>query len=199
MSTENFDDNARNRTMYVMPEGVDVLRVFERLEINIKNTEGKLAAIRKADLYQLVLWYVPASVFMMIAIMSKSFLLITFVGIFMLSGIRMVRSVLHEYFNTVDIIIKDGKLTVTSRPYQILAKSVTLSLDDINQLFVKQVHAGIWNQQKPLYGHNLYAKTSKGNIALYERGLKTHVLFLEQEIERHLQLADTHVTKDEVL
>lgn len=196
LDDEDFFGKPRRagRPEMMIPEGTEVLPLPSSLDIRVKwknsNSRGGL-------------WFLMLFAFMWnIIILPMAYGLIVSGGIMALlpmifhlgAGLGMIYYLVTAFFNYTDVYITDSDLTISSKPLKTFwSRDIVLPSKDIKQLYVSKYVSTIVNGQ-PNYAYALYAITKQERrVRLIEGMNKETQLYLEQEIERYLDLEDVPV------
>jgi len=193
LEDESFFNNDRvGRPEMIMPEGTDVLTMTDSIDIRLDWLKSHPRSSLGFMTFFTVLWNG------FLAIMASSFIAagamenIIFLSIHLAVGLGLLYYILSIYLNYTDIIVTKDYIEVGQRPFKNPFKPTkTLPSKDIRQLYVTKYVASTTNDV-PNYAYALYADIGSGKspLKLVAGMNKETQLYLEQEIERFLQIED---------
>ena len=191
-------DERRGRPEYFMPPGTEVLRVFDYMEIDLgrgsKEKEGRI----ELAIFS-VIWNAIAGIIFFGAIGSAAFPFLAIMSVFVIVGIYTLALVLKKYINSKKVFIRNGMITVKEGPIRIGSLHVEIPTEDIEQLYISKYFTGIKLNEKKVMAYSLSAITKDHkSIRLIDGSNLETVQYLEQEVERFLDITDKHV-KGEIL
>lgn len=127
---------------------------------------------------------------------NKIYFLYAFLSIFFAVGIYMLWEGLSKILNTVSIKVDAAYLEVSSSPISWgKHKTRRYPVDEIEQIFVRQ-YSNKSQNDRPIYEYAVdFLSSKEGKTAWILKGFSKpeQAWFLEQKLEKHLNLEDKHV------
>lgn len=187
-----FVPDRHGRPEMIMPEGTDVLKLSNTLDIRL----DWLKSHPRGTLGFLTIFTIFWNGFLAIMIggiaMSGSLGFVAFLSIHLLVGLGLIYYLATIYLNYTDVIVNESHIKINHRPIKNpFVRGKRIESDDIDQLYVSKYVSSTTNGN-PNYAYALYAilKTNGKKIVLIKGMNRETQLYLEQEIERYLKIKD---------
>ena len=191
-----FVHDRKGRPEMIMPEGTDVLELNDSLDIRIdwlrSHPKGTLVFLTVFAAF----WNGILAVVAGAAIWSGAFSTLAFMSIHLLVGLVLLYYLVGVYVNYTDIIVTDSYIDISHRPVKNpFVRGKRINASEIDQIYVSRYVSSTTNGN-PNYAYALYAilKTNAKKITLVKGMNKETQLYLEQEMERFLNIKDKHVS-----
>ncbi len=188
---------SRKDEIFVIPDGIEVLRMMEELEILVNWKEsGKSFLLFFSLLWNGILVFI--TLMMLFASGSAIFELI-FPLLFLIPFFAVGAYTLYEglayLVNKTYISIDHREIWIEHKPMNLFRKDQYIDNRDIKQVYVKRYEIGKQNN-RPIYGFMVSADLKDGSTIQIIKNLKkaTHGKFIEQEIERFLNIKNEPIT-----
>lgn len=111
-------------------------------------------------------------------------------SIFSILGIWLLNKGLQEYFNKTIIHFENGIMNIYHQPLTLFLKEIECNTDDIDQVFVKKIHAGSTNNVNH-YNYDLWANFNNEDVKLFSIFKEEpEAFYVERLIENHLNIED---------
>lgn len=186
----------RGRPEMIMPEGTDVLTLPNSLDIQIDWLKSQPRASITFLTFFTVIWNgfigIMAGSFIMSGMISE----LLFLSIHLLVGLGLLYYIMTVYLNYTDVIVTDKFLEISHRPIKIpFSSKKRIANSDIDQLYVTRYVASKTNNN-PNYAYALWARLKNNKKIKLVKGMnKETQLYLEQEIERFINIEDQFVSQ----
>lgn len=194
---ENGEKAARNKPEIYMPDGIDVLKMTNQLEIKVdwkKNVTKKsfLPLIGFTLFWNLIIMIIAISM-----ISGGAFMGLIFLGAHATVGMSMLGKILSILFNETKIVVHNNELLIDHSPiFKTFHKSKRLKASEIQQFYVRRSVSGRVNGV-PSYQYDLYVCLKQGKDINLIKGLNHEsLLFVEQELERYLDIPDRKIGQE---
>jgi len=196
-SVFSFDHSSRypyrNRPEVFQPEGIEMLRLRNELDIDFKWRNAKSVSV--PFIFFAVLWNVMLLPFVGVAIMSGQLAFLLGVSVHLFVGLGFLYHILTVLINTTYISIDEYDLIVEHRPLKHIAnRDKNIECRDIDQIYVKKYVTGRTNDVIH-HAHKVVVILNNGDELDLIAGIrnKEKALYLEQEIELFLKIKDRPV------
>ncbi len=196
-SVFSFDHSTRypyrNKPEVFQPEGIEMLRLRNELDIDFKWRNSK--SMSGFFIFFAIFWNVMLLPFIGVAIMSGQMAFLLGISAHLLVGIGMLYHSISIILNTTFISIDKYDLIVEHRPLKhFFHRDRHIACNDIDQLYVKKYVAGKTNNEVR-YAHKIVVILKNGDELDLIKGIrnKEKALYIEQEIELFLQIKDRPV------
>lgn len=192
-----FLESRRGRPEFIMPAGTEVLRLSESLDIDIswfKSTNKKSLGSFFLFAFMWNMIVLPIAVSLVVA--NVSLIALLPLSLHIMAGIGMIYYISRKLLNNTNIHITKNQIEITDGPLNIPFRKnkKTLKSKDISQLFVKRYQTNVIVNGKRVIGYGLFANLTSGEeIHLIKDMNKETYLYLEQEMERFLDIDDIEV------
>ena len=186
-SFEDDFDFREGRPEMLIPEGMEVLNLRSELDIEVKWTKS----IQPMMVVFTLVWNLFLLPFVIGGIMAGQAQILLFAGAHIAVGLGLLYNIFAQLFNRTNISVTDKRIEINTRPFPTPGKSkIELDADDLDQLYVTKYVSSTTNGV-PSYAYALYAIDKNGTKFILIKGLnKESQLYIEQEIERYLQIKD---------
>lgn len=186
-SFEDDFDFREGRPEMLIPEGMEVLNLRSELDIEVKWTKS----IQPMMVVFTLVWNLFLLPFVIGGIMAGQAQILLFAGAHIAVGLGLLYNIFAQLFNRTNITVTDRRIEINTRPFPTPGKSkIELDADDLDQLYVTKYVSSTTNGV-PSYAYALYAIDNDGSKFPLIKGLnKESQLYIEQEIERYLQIKD---------
>ncbi|MDA9773974.1 hypothetical protein N9B82_03365 [Saprospiraceae bacterium] len=187
------EDNRRGRPEFFMPPGTEVLKLQDFIEIDL-GRKSKDSKARSIMTMFTIFWNLIVAGFILGTFITIGFIMLPVLAVFLFVGLYMLLNVVKHYVNRKKLIIEDGKISITEGPIKLFTKNRTIYADQISQLYVNKYFTGTTINDVRVMAHSLSAITKDNvSIRLVDGSNVDTVLYLEQEIERFLDITDRPV------
>lgn len=188
------DKPRRQRPEFFMPKGTELLKVFDFLEIDMRPSAAEQTG-KWPLLFFTILWNSLVIGFMLLMISSGVFPMLLFLSIFALAGLYMAWQTMGMFFNRRKVVINNDVLTSEIKPFKIGSGRQEFKTSEIEQLYVSKYFTGTTINEKRLMAYSLSAiLKDKRSVRIISNSNLETALYLEQEIERFLDIEDKPVT-----
>lgn len=189
-----FHEGAYSRPEMLMPEGLEVLKLRNELEVRVPWRRNQSKGNVTFTISFTVLWNLILLPFVAIAIATAEWQILGFTALHLIVGMFMLVRTFALFANTSLVTINRETLEVKSKPFPTLfPRDRKIHVRDIKQLYVTKYVAGKTND-KPHYAYALYALLANGKKLKLLRGMNLETQrYLEYEIESFLHLRDATV------
>jgi len=190
-----FIDERPGRPEMIMPEGTDVITLSDHMDVRINwrksYSKSGLLGLTVFTLF----WNIIVGLFVVSIIASGAVGSLIGISVHLAVGLGMFYWLASILVNYTDIIIRKDAITIDHYPLKNpFKRQKTIAGEDFEQFYVTKYVSSTTND-KPNYAYALYAITTTGSKVLIINGMnKETQLYLEQEIERYLQLPDQEVS-----
>ena len=177
-----------------LPDGMKVSRMLGELELSYSWRRHASGFLLVFGLF----WNAMLIPFVLVAVASGQYMVFLGIGLHLLVGIGLLYYILASFLNSTYITVTPFELHIEHRPLPVPMRSKrVLSSKQIAQLYISKYASGKTNGQ-PNWAFAVEALLQNQSTLRLLSGLKTagFASYLEQEIERFLNLADRRV-KDE--
>lgn len=180
----------RKEEIFVIPKGIDVLKMFGELNIDV--------SWRHATSFFLVfftlLWNAMVLPFAIISIYSGEYFFLLFLSLHILVGIGLILWTLASLFNTTYITVDYDVIKIEHKPFKLWFKESIVYVNTIQQLFVKKYPNGSTNGN-PNYAYKVVLLLKNNDEVELVKNIAKPVQarFIEQEIEKFTGIKDTYV------
>lgn len=189
---ENEDDR-RGRPEFFMPPGTEVLKLQEFLEIDL-GTRSKNKKSRRISTFLAIYWNLVVMVVLVVSILLGAVIGILISSVLQLVGAYLILNILKSYLNSKKVIVDKGKIKISEKPITLFTRYLEVPTSRIKQLYTSKYFTGVSINEKKVMAYSLSAITDKNRVIrlVDESNLET-ILYLEQEIERFLDMEDEAV------
>jgi len=191
---EFFIGDRSDRPEMMIPEGTEVLHLPSSLDIRVNRYQSATKAELTFKTIFTLFWNFVVLIIAGAMIASGILLPVLFMSFHILVGIGSIVVLAQTLFNHTDIIVDDYNIKITNRPIRgFWNRDKTYDKKDIEQLYVTRYVASTTNGQ-PNHAYALYAVMNNGKKVQLVKGMnKETQLYLEQEMERFLDIEDEFV------
>ncbi len=186
---------------YGLPEGMELYNLGSYVEIVLKKYPvvarvflTVFTAGWDGVLFQLFSWanFTPIPIFN--PVLNAAIILSSF--IFILSGVGLTYVAIACWFNQTYIRVGQGKVTVQVKPFPCFSNK-SLNASDIKQIYAKEKVA--YQEHGRSVTYEVHAINHSGKDTNLLRGLKSseQAFFIEEEIEKYLNIQDAQIKDDE--
>ena len=176
-----------------MPEGTEVLKVFDFLEIDMRPAASEKSG-KWPLLFFTIVWNSMVLGFMLLMIVAEILPMLLFLSIFAFAGLFMAWHTLGMFFNHKKVVISEDVFSTEIRPFKIGKGRQEFSVDEIDQLYVSKYFTGTTINEKRIMAYSLSAiLKDKRSVRIISNSNLETALYLEQEIERFLDITDKPV------
>ena len=187
------EERRRGRPEFFMPPGTELLKVLDYLEIDLKPSSRNKKS-KRTLLMMTVMWNIFTPIMLIIGMTTGVFVVAIFFMIFQLVGLFLLWKTLGLYFNRQKITIEEQMIRITEKPFKIQAAIKEIKVSDIKQLYVSKYFTGTTVNDQKIMAYSLSAiLIDNTSVRLITDSNKESALYLEQEIERFLQIKDEEV------
>jgi len=196
---DNFfkrNNNRRNeRPEMIIPEGTEIINLPSSLDIRINWFKSSNRSTLLFLSFFTVMWNIMLMPIAAGMISNGDILSLWPLAFHLAAGLGLAYTTLKVYINYTDIYVTKDSITIGQKPLKTpFSKDKMIPSADLTQLYVSKYMTGSTNG-KTNYAYGLYAITKTGKkIKLVDRMNKETQLYLEQEIERYLDLEDKPVS-----
>ncbi len=191
LEDDTFFSAVRGRPEMIIPEGTEIINTPSSLDIQVK--WSKSGGGFNFMTFFTVAWNVMLLPFAITMIASGNFGGLLPMAAHLMVGLGLLYNTMKMFINYTDIYITDDRISITQKPLSWFSKDVEISTRDVKQLFVSRYVSSTTNGVAN-YAYGLHAILKNGkNIKLIKGLNKETQLYLEQEIERFLDIDDENV------
>lgn len=189
-SFEDDFDFREGRPEMLIPAGMEVLKLRSELDIEVKWNKS----IQPMMVVFTLMWNILLLPFVISGLMAGQAQILLFAGAHIAVGLSLLYGILAKLFNKTNISVTQRKIEISTSPFPTPGKSkVEIAADELEQLYVNRYVSSTTNGVAN-YAYGLYAIHKNGSKFPLVKGLnKESQLYLEQEIERYLDIIDTQV------
>lgn len=187
-----FFQNRRGRPEIVMPEGVEVLNLLTSMEIELSWFKSMKRSSIAFEVMFTVLWNVMLFGIIIGMLVSGMGFPLLFLSIHLIVGLGLAYRLFSKFINKTKITINNRGINIEHGPLKSFSrKNLNIKQQDLSQLYVSEYTTNIEINDQPQRAYGLFA-ILKGDkkIRLIKDCNKETALYLEQEIERHLEIED---------
>lgn len=186
-----FLDDRPGRPEMLMPEGTDLITLSDHLDVRVNWRKSYSKAGLGGLTFFTFFWNLIVGFFVINILMNGSIGALLGVSLHLIAGLGLLYWLASIFINYTDIIVKSDSITIDHYPLKNPFKSKQIiPATEFRQFYVSKYVSSTTNG-KPNYAYALYAITHTGRNVLIINGMnKETQLYLEQEIERYLELAD---------
>lgn len=190
-----FQNDRQGRPEMIMPEGTDVLELNDSLDIRLDWLKSQPRSTLVFFTIFTIFWNGIMAVFVGQAIATGALTGLAFIAGHLIVGLGLIYYLATMYLNYTDIIINRSYIEIGHRPVKNpFIPTKRIDAQDIDQLYVNKYVASTTNGN-PNYAYALYAIKRNGQKEILIKGMnKETQLYLEQEIERYLNIKDRPVS-----
>lgn len=190
------EDNRRGRPYQVIPEGTEILELSEMMEIDV-SSKGNNTKVKRAFQMMALIWNMAVLLMVGISVAVGSLLIVLFFIIFIVAGMLLGAKAMQTSFNRKKIIVSSEGIEIEEFPFVIKKNRKKFFTEEIKQLFVVEKGSGISVNGKTVNGYALRAQMKDNKLVdiIDNANLET-VMYLEQEIERFLEIEDGPMPKE---
>lgn len=181
---------ARKEEIFVIPKGIEVLKMMSELEIDMK---WRHTASWFLVIFTLI-WNAILLPFGLFIIISGELFVLLFMSLHLLVGIGLIYWCIASLLNTTYINVDSRYITIEHRPLKLFFKEYQLETQNVEQLYVKKYSNGSTNG-RPNYVHAVMAIMKNKEEIQIIKGISkpTQALYIEQEIEKFTGIQDRSV------
>lgn len=181
--------NPRGRPEYLMPKGTEVLELPSRLEI-VMDASSRSKRYKYNIAFAAMILNIATLIILLSGVWVNLIALFVML-LFTVFGLGLSVETFRMFFNKRTIVIEDNFVRITETPLTFKPLLEDIHIDDIDQLFVQRYQTNLSVNDVPVEAHALYLIKKDGSrIKIIDNSNKETVLFLEQNIERHLGIID---------
>lgn len=195
-----FRDNRRGRPEFIMPEGTEVLELSESLDIDLNwfkssNKKNLGGLFMFTLIWNMIL--LPIVVSMVVA--NVSLFAFLPLSLHIIAGLGMIYHLTRKVINKTNIHVTKNQIEISDGPLKLPFKKASkiIRSDDISQLYVKKYFTNVIVNGRKVFAYGLHADLKSGEslVLIKDMDKATH-LYLEQEIERFLDLEDRPISRE---
>lgn len=192
-----FHEDRRGRPEFIMPEGTEVLKLTESLDIDINwfrssNKKNLGGLFLFTLLWNLILLPIVVS----LVVSNVSLVALLPMSLHIIAGLGMIYQVTRKVLNKTNIHVTKDAIEISDGPLNIpfSKNSRRFPAKDIAQLYVTKYFTKVIVNGKKIYAYGLYAILKSGEKVLLIKDMDRETqLYLEQEMERFLEIEDINV------
>lgn len=191
-----FFGGRRGRPEFVMPEGTEVLKLLTSMEIELDWFKSMKRSNIAFEVMFTVLWNTLLFGMMIAMIVGGAGISVLFLTIHLVVGLGLAYRLLGKFINKTLIKINKDRISLEHGPIkQFTKKERLIKSSDIQQLYVSEYFTNVKVNDRPQKAYGLYAILSNNKkIRLINDCNKETALYLEQEIERYLNIEDSEIS-----
>lgn len=192
---EQKSNKTKLRAEVTMPPNIEVLKLSSQLDIDVKwQQDGYWGLIVFAVIWNACV--LPVAIGM---IVSGNFTALIFLSLHLTVGLGLIYFIAAIKLNTTYIAVNERSIEVKHRPLPTFIKNRQIDADEIEQLYCIEYVQSKTNGM-PNYAYHVMAITKHQKPVKLIPALSTaeQALYIEQEMERFLQIVDKAVP-DELL
>ncbi len=191
LEDDTFFGAERGRPEMIIPEGTEIISMPSSLDIQIK--WSKSGGGFNFMTFFTVVWNLLLLPFAFTMIASGNIGGLLPMAAHLLVGLGLLYNTMKMFVNYTDVYITDDRIHIAQKPLSWFTKEVNISTRDVKQLYVSRYVSSTTNGQAN-YAYGLHAVLKNGKSIKLIKGLnKETQLYLEQEIERFLEIEDENV------
>ncbi len=187
------EDDRRGRPEFFMPPGTEVLKLESYLEIDV-GLRSKDKRFRRVSAIFSIIWNLIAGTIMFVSVTGNIPMGMAITSVFLIVGFILFIQTLKLYINKKKVIIENGKIKISEKPINLFTRYLEIPTTKIKQLYTSKYFTGVTVNDQRIMAYSLSAVTDDNKIIrlVKESNIDT-VLYLEQEIERFLDIKDEAV------
>ncbi|MEM7102663.1 MAG: hypothetical protein AAF502_05960 [Bacteroidota bacterium] len=188
--------HAGKQEIYVIPPGIEVLRMFSQLEVSV---DWRKAGKHWVFWFSFI-WNAIMAFILLVTVGTGSGFVMLFLIPFFLAGMYMLYSSIGFLINKTYINVTGEKISVEHKPIKFLIqRDKHFASEEVKQLYVKKYEIGSQNDQ-PVYAYSLEMELkNKKTIPLIKQFHSADTArYVEQQIEHFLGIKDRE-TKEEYM
>ncbi len=177
----------RKEEIFVIPRGIEVLKMMTELNIDIKWRHSTNFFM----MFFVIFWNMIILPFAIYAILAGEIIFLLGLSIHLLVGIGLIFWALAALFNTTYIVVDEKLISVQHRPFKLFYKEYNLDVNEIDQLYVKRYVNGRTNGN-PNYAFALMINMKNKEEFQLLKGINKapQAIFIEQQIEKFIGVKD---------
>jgi hypothetical protein len=179
----------------IMPPGTDVLELSDSLDIRIDWLKSHPQGTLGFFTFFTIFWNGILALIAGGTLVSGEYGFLLYMSIHLIIGLGLLYYLASVYFNYTDVIVNKTVLQIDHRPIKNpFIRSKKIDIEELDQLYVTKYVASKSND-RPNYAYALYAilKSNGKKIVLIKGMNRETQLYLEQEIERYLDIKDRYI------
>ena len=190
-----FFENKRGRPEFIMPEGTEVLKLLDSMELEMSWFKSMKRSNIAFEVMFTVIWNLVILGVIMSMFLSGTFGGIIFLAIHLLVGVSLGYRLFSKFINKTLFNINKDRIKIEHGPLKaFLRKDMMIQNKDVSQLFVSEYVTNVQKNGRPVKAFGLYLILKSGKrIQLIKDSNKESALYIEQEIERYLKIEDRPV------
>ena len=192
ISESEFEKRRSGHPIFLVPDGTEVLKLITSLEIITSWLRASKRDKIKFDFIFAAIFGIFSSMGLGVGIFSASFIISLIALVFVLASFVLLYIFIADLVNKTHIKISDKTLTISHKPLRFMNwKRHNISLDSIEQLYVKEYQTNRTVNNVVLKAFGLYLKKKDGKeLKIMEDMNKDTSLYIEQEIEEFLEISN---------
>lgn len=190
-----FFENKRGRPEFIMPEGIEVLKLLTSMEMEMSWFRSMKRSNLAFEIMFTVLWNVIVLGMVAAMVAGGAVINLIFLAIHLLVGLTLGYRLLAKFINKTNIIIDDTTIKLEHGPLKMTGKrDLIIENKNVEQLYVSEYVTNVQKNGQPVRAFGLYLiLKNRKKIQLVKDSNKESALYLEQEIERYLKIEDRSV------
>ncbi|MGB1217516.1 MAG: hypothetical protein ACPG5P_06555 [Saprospiraceae bacterium] len=188
--TDNYLRPPRKEEIFVIPKGIEILKIFGELNIEMKWRQTSSWFMM---LFTLI-WNAILLPFVLVAIISGEYSILLFCSLHLAVGLGLIYWLLCNLLNTTYITVDEHFLKIEVRPLNLFYKTKEIPVGDIEQLYVNKYSNGKTNgRPNYVYRLMLVLKNKEEIKPIQGLGKAIQGQYIEQEIERFAKIQDKFI------
>ncbi|MEM8906516.1 MAG: hypothetical protein AAGD05_01615 [Bacteroidota bacterium] len=177
-----------------LPKGMEILKLRSELELQISWRD----TLNSFLVFFTIVWNIFVLPFAIFAILSGELMILLGLSLHLAVGIGLLYYIITAVFNTTFVTVDHHHLHIEHRPLKVpFYPNQDFPVMDIDQIYVNKYVKSKTNG-RPDYAFSVEAILKNKRHVRLVRGLQhpDQALYVEQEIERFLQIKDRPVTEE---
>ncbi|MEM9822337.1 MAG: hypothetical protein AAF985_14740 [Bacteroidota bacterium] len=187
-------ERAFRRPEIFLPKGMEILKLRSELEIQV----SWRSSLQTGLVFFTIFWNIIVLPFAIFAILSGQIVMLLGLSLHLLVGIGMLYYIITTIFNTTFITASPRRLHIEHRPLRVpFYPDRDIEVMDIEQIYVDKYKRSETNG-RPDYAYSVEAILKNQQHVRLVKGLQypDQALYIEQEVERFLEIKDRPVTEE---
>ena len=190
-----FFENRRGRPEFIMPVGIEVLKLLTSMEIEMSWFKSMKRSNLAFEVMFSVLWNVIVFGMVVAMIAGGAGINLAFLAVHLIVGLTLGYRLMSKFINKTTVIIDHQNIKLEHGPIKVPGKkNITIPNSQVRQLYVSEYLTNIESNGDRLKAFAVYLILVNGKkIQLVKDSNKESALYIEQEIERYLKIEDVVV------
>lgn len=190
-----FEKRRRGFPIFLVPDGTDVLKLPDSLEISTSWLRASRKDKLKFDFIFTTFFSLVSFVAFFAGMLAGSWLFIIFCAFFVVASLILLYMFLGNLVNRTIIRVDEQFLSIRHSPLKFIAwREHKIVKTTVRQLFVREYNSNRTVNNVPQKTFGIYIQTAdQKDIRILEDMNRETSLFLEQELEEYLGIPDKQV------